>query len=114
MRLSALYAVLNRSAVVRVEHLRAALAVWEYAFASARYIFGIATGDPVADRIREALKESEDGLSRTEISALFGRNESTERISQALTQLKALGIVDSKVVKSNGRPGEVWFTKKTN
>lgn len=40
LRLSALYAVLDRSATIRLPHLLAALALWEYAEASARRIFG--------------------------------------------------------------------------
>jgi len=38
LRLSLIYAVLDQSPVVRMEHLRAALAVWDYAEASARLI----------------------------------------------------------------------------
>lgn len=72
LRLSAIFAVLDMSETIRVEHLQAALAVWDYAFASARYIFGDATGDPIADRIREAL--TVDGLSRTKIRDLLGRH----------------------------------------
>ena len=53
LRLSAIYAILDQSLVVRVEHLQAALSVWDYCYASARLIFGDATGDPTADRIRE-------------------------------------------------------------
>jgi hypothetical protein len=44
MRLSALYALLDKSAVVKADHLKAALALWEYCEASARFIFGEALG----------------------------------------------------------------------
>jgi hypothetical protein len=50
-RLACLFALLDCSVVVGAPHLRAALAVWEYAEASARFIFGEALGDPVADDI---------------------------------------------------------------
>jgi hypothetical protein len=91
LRLAAIHAVLDRSAIVRVEHLEAALAVWEYCFASARYIFGNATGDPVADRICEALTDAgPNGLTRTDISRLFSRHAAKDRIDHALTQLDAL------------------------
>ena len=56
MRLAALYAVMDKSKTIEKEHLMAALALWHYAEASARYIFGDATGDRVADRIMEALR----------------------------------------------------------
>lgn len=113
MRLSALYAVLDRSTVVRVEHLHAALAVWNYCFASACYIFGEATGDPVADRIREALESAgDDGLSRTQLRDLFGRHESAQRITQALAQLLALGIANRRNQPGEGRTVELWFATK--
>lgn len=110
LRLSAIYAVLNCSAVVRVEHLRAALAVWDYCLASARFIFGDATGDPVADRIREALTAAgAAGLTRTAISNLLGRNVSTDRIAQALSLLVTLGTAACKIVSPEvGRPTERW------
>jgi len=110
LRLSAIYAVLDSSAVVRVEHLRAALAVWDYCFRSARLIFGDATGDPVADRIREALVNAgAEGLTRTAISDLLGRNVSTDRIAQALSQLVTLGTAACKIVSPEvGRPTERW------
>ena len=38
--------LLDRSGVVEVEHLRAAIAVWDYCEASAAYIFGGKVGDP--------------------------------------------------------------------
>jgi hypothetical protein len=109
LRLSAVYAVLDCSATVRVEHLRAALAVWDYCFASARFIFGDATGDPVADRIREALQSAgADGLTRTQIRDLLGRHASTDRITQALRQLAALRLASSQTVSTEGRSIELW------
>ncbi|HME31681.1 MAG TPA: bifunctional DNA primase/polymerase [Terriglobales bacterium] len=109
LRLSAIYAVLDCSAVIRVEHLRAALGVWEYCLASARFIFGNAIGDPVADRIREALTDAgEAGLTRTQIRDLLGRHASADRIAQALTQLVALGIATRSTVSTEGRSIELW------
>jgi hypothetical protein len=109
LRLSAVYAALDCSVTVRVEHLRAALAVWDYCFASARFIFGDATGDPVADRIREALQNAgPDGMTRTQIRDLLGRHASADRIAQALTQLAALGFASHKTVSTEGRSIEIW------
>ena len=42
-------ALLVKFNIVCVEHLRAALAVWQPCEDSARFIFGAALGDPVAD-----------------------------------------------------------------
>lgn len=109
LRLSAIYAVLDCSTLVRVEHLRAALAVWDYCFDSARLIFGDATGDPVADRIREALQSAGDeGLTRTQIRDLLGRHAAAERIAQALTLLASLGVASHQPVSTEGRPTQLW------
>jgi hypothetical protein len=67
LRLSVIYALLDCSRVIQLPHLMAALAVWEYCESSARYIFGDSTGDPIADRILEALRNSNSGLNRTQI-----------------------------------------------
>jgi hypothetical protein len=109
LRLSAIYAVLDCSATIGVEHIRAALAVWDYAFSSARFIFGDATGDAVADRIRQALElAGPDGLSRTAIRDIFKRHVSGERIEQALTQLATLGQTEDHKIETDGRSIEFW------
>jgi len=109
LRLSAVYAALDCSSIISVDHLCAALAVWDYTFASARYIFGDATGDAVADRIREALQGAgAEGMTRTQIRDTLGRHASTDRIAQALTQLAALGIASHQMVNTLGRSIELW------
>jgi hypothetical protein len=58
LRLSAIYAALDCSPIIAPPHLQAALAVWEYCSASAALLFGASTGEPTADRIRQALDDS--------------------------------------------------------
>jgi len=113
LRLAALYATMNGSQHIEPEHLEAALAVWDYAEESARYIFGDATGDPVADQILEALRAAGPaGMSRTDISNLFKRHRSAERIYQALTLLLKTGRAQRKQDKdTGGRPSERWFVR---
>lgn len=108
-RIACIYAVLDLSPVIKEEHLFAALAVWHYADRSAKYIFGDATGDRIADRIIRGLKESPTGkLSRTEISNLFQRNEKSDKIDQALSFLKSLGRVRMIQESTEGRSFEWW------
>jgi predicted transcriptional regulator len=106
LRLSVLYAVFDRSPQVREEHLRTALAVWDYADASTRRIFGDALGLSVADTILAALRKR-GPLSRTEISALFGRNKTEAEIAVVLTVLLAKGLVQRTIRQpesGKGRP----------
>jgi hypothetical protein len=51
VRLGTLYALLDCASRINSHHLRAAIAVWEYCEASARYIFGDRLGDETADAI---------------------------------------------------------------
>ena len=112
LRLATLYAVLNQSEAIESEHLEAALALWQYAEQSARYVFGDATGDPVADELAEALRAAgAEGLSRKEIRDLFGRNKSADRIEQALGMLLKLSRVRNENVPTGGRPQERWYAK---
>jgi hypothetical protein len=109
MRLACLYALLDGAALVRATHLRAALALWEYSEASARFIFGDALGDPMADEILRALRNNLDGLTRTQISDLFGRNRDRGQIGRALGTLLELGLVQMVAEGTDGRSAERWF-----
>jgi hypothetical protein len=110
VRLAMLYALLDLRDRIDVDHLTAAVAIWEFCEASAVYIFGDALGDPVADDILRALQQAGTaGMSRTDISNLLGRNRSADRIGAALTLLanRRRARVESRT--SGGRPTEVWF-----
>jgi hypothetical protein len=112
LRLAALYAVMAESQTIELEHLKAALALWDYAEESARYIFGDATGDPVVDRILDALRAAgKDGLTRTEIRNLFGRHKSRDEIDRALALLSSMGRIRREYEPTGGRPTERWFSK---
>jgi hypothetical protein len=110
LRLSAVYAVLDRSSVITAPHLEAALAVWEYCSATALELFGTSTGDVTADRIKLAIEESKEGLSREQIRCLFHGHVSSDRIESALEQLMCLGVLTHSVQPGRGRPAKVWST----
>jgi hypothetical protein len=106
-RLAVLYALLDCQAVVGVDHLRAAIAVWDYCEASAAYIFGGTVGDPLADKILSGIREGV-GLTRTEIRALVGGHVPAEDIDRALRYLDARGLVHEQEVETGGRPAHRW------
>ncbi|MAG37625.1 MAG: hypothetical protein CL878_15430 [Dehalococcoidia bacterium] len=107
LRLSMVYALLDRSDVVRVEHLQSAIELWAYSERCVEYIFGDATGDPAADTIHQVLKANGE-LTRTQISNLLGRHESSARINHALQELLRGGRAHMLQRETNGRPAEVW------
>jgi hypothetical protein len=109
MRLALIYAVLDESDVIRAAHLNAALAVWEYCEASARYIFGDALGYQMADDILDALKNSPEGMTRTQLRDYFGRNKRGDEIGGALSALQKLNLVHRRKEATGGAPAERWF-----
>jgi Protein of unknown function (DUF3987) len=109
MRVATIYAVLDGRTCIGLKHLRAALAVWRYCEDSARYVFGDAVGDPVADELLEALRSRPEGMSRTEIRDLFGRHRSGAAIEAALAILAGMGAATSRTQQTSGRPVERWY-----
>jgi len=107
LRLSCLYALLDRSAVVQLPHLEAALAVWAYCEASVFYLFGQRLGHPIADTILDALRRAER-LSRTQIRDLFARNKNADQITEALGVLERHGLAKRGSRETGGRAEEYW------
>jgi hypothetical protein len=113
MRLASLYALLDESALIQADHLRAALALWDYCEASTRYIFGQRLGDPVADELLCALRQYPEGLTRTAIRDWFGRNRKAHELDRGLGLLKQQGLARSEMQDSGGRPSERWLIRTT-
>jgi hypothetical protein len=108
-RLALVYSLLDRSESIQLVHLEAALALWRYCADSARYIFGDALGDPVADGILSALRaRGDEGLSRTEIRDVFGRHRKADEVERALSILRRLGRARCVAEVTGGRPAERW------
>jgi hypothetical protein len=113
VRLGLIYALLDGSGQIDVQHLKAALALWEYCESSAAFIFGDLLGDPVADEIARALQHAgSDGMTRTAIRDLFGRHRSADRIGAALALLTTQGRARSESRDTGGRPVELWFATR--
>jgi hypothetical protein len=107
LRLSMDYALLDGSCVITAGHLQAALELWAYCEASAAFLFGEASGDPVEDAIAAALRERGE-MTRWEIYELLGRHASSSRIGSALQSLAVKGKARMTARETKGRPAEVW------
>jgi hypothetical protein len=115
VRLALVYALLDGAANIDLPHIKAALAVWEYAEASAAHIFGASLGDSIADEILRALRHAgHEGMSRTAIRDVFGRNQSGDRLGAALALLASRGRARMEIRRSSGRPMEVWFATEVH
>ena len=66
--------------------------MWTYCEASARFIFGDLLGNTIADAILRALRTAgANGMSRTDISDVFGHNRDSGKITPALELLLTSG-----------------------
>jgi hypothetical protein len=109
MRLAMIYALMDRSAVIRAPHLLAALALWEYVERSVYFVFGDDLGDPVADDLLRLLRGCPQGMTRNELRDYFGRHQSSERIGRALGLLLQHRLARFDRQDTGGRPAERWF-----
>jgi hypothetical protein len=115
-RLSLIYALLDKSPDIKKKHLEAALAVWDYCLASARFIFGAALGDALAEDLdAELAKHGAEGMSRTEIYNHFSNNRTTDEIQRALGVLAGQSRAEKRRVKgAGGRAIDRWYSLTYN
>lgn len=107
-RLALIYALLDGTADVDVHHLQAGLTVWDYCFASAEHIFGGLS--PLARDLYEQLRQAFPGeLSRSDLHHHQRRHASAEKLTRALEELKAAGLVSSRRESTSGAPKEQWI-----
>ena len=113
LRLSANYALLDCSNLIKVEHLKAALASWDYSERSAQWIFETGTGNKNADRILAALKVAgEKGLTKWQITnEVFNRHATKFEIDEGLRLLHTLKLAIRTIESTATRSAERWFYK---
>jgi hypothetical protein len=109
LRLSCIYALLDRAGEIRRPHLEASLALWKYCEDSAAFVFGDGPANQVASRILQALRRTPDGLTRDELRDLFQRHRSAGEISTALRLLDESGQAHCLREETGGRSAERWF-----
>lgn len=110
-RIAMLYTLLDGAHDIGTAHLDAALALWDYSVASARYVFGAASFSALAERFDGALDDAGlDGLDMTALRTASGSNAiPTSKMREALDELRAAGRARVTFDRSGGRrPREVW------
>ena len=113
LRLSLIYALLDETEAqrsdpaIRVPHLRAALALWDYCKASVFSVFGDAVGDAVGDRLLEAIKSGHN--TDSELYEVVGKHGGDKtRKNQALDLLAHFERIHSVTVPTGGRLLRQW------
>jgi hypothetical protein len=114
LRLAMLYALLDRSPLIRLEHLRAAQEVWGYCEESVRFIFGDALGDETADAILKLLKNAPGGMTQTEIHRALSGHKSSAEMVRALTLLQGKGLLKAQQESTGGPKVTRWSACEPN
>jgi hypothetical protein len=115
IRLSTTYALLDKSHLVEVAHLQAALAFWDYVCASAFTVFGDVAAHTDLDKIMTAIDVAgKRGLSRSDASAVFSRNKPKPQLDELLKQLTRTGRYEEVPQRPSGRGRPSWFYRRTH
>jgi hypothetical protein len=113
LRLASLYAILDGEAVIKVEHLTAAVCLWDYCEESAKLIFGIKR-DANEAKLLDALEKAPGGLTRKEINVeVFQKHLKASALAALLGGMLTRGVIRRQLDSSTGgRPAERWFKGK--
>jgi hypothetical protein len=119
MRLALVYAMLEGSDNIGVDHLRAALAVWRYCEASAKLIFTKSdsinnntttnTQESLAVRLLNAI-DARPGFSRTELWDVAGHKVTASEMDQALVWLTTQALAHSRSEGEGWARCERWYS----
>jgi hypothetical protein len=110
LRFSMIYALADHSVEISVDHLKAALAVWNYARDSVRYLFSQELKDAKLIKAFKAIKGAGvGGISRRDLLVdVFQRHISADELDRCLRILEEGGYVVKELRKTAGRPAEIW------
>jgi len=117
LRLSLIYALADGASAIGVDHLRAALAVWEYCEKSAVALFGKrkAAGEgttPPPLTLSEKLLQAigiKPGILRTDLWDFVGHKVKADELAEALARLEAAGHAFRRGAVIGGREREAWY-----
>ena len=101
LRLAMVYALLDSSRTINVDHLRSALAVWKYCEDSARFIFAGREINPYAEKILDLLRTGDK--STRDIYDAFSRNITKKAMEEALSELLSQKKIEIETTKQTGR-----------
>lgn len=108
IRLALLYTLTDGQRHISPQHLKAALALQDYATRSAAWALQGATGDPLAEQIHATLRQHPGGLTRSQINDTLKHNQPAGQVETALTALRAAGRASATHIPTGGRPAQLW------
>jgi Protein of unknown function (DUF3987) len=114
LRIALIHALLDEAAEIGIAHLEAAIAFWEYAFASAQHVFAAKVGHPKADELlhylRDVYPNTLTGGLVDEFCGKHLRPNERRGVRDELLRLNLITI-EKQHTGERGRPIEHWQAK---
>ncbi|MDX6690596.1 MAG: hypothetical protein QOG15_2053 [Solirubrobacteraceae bacterium] len=109
-RLSMAFTVMDGQKLIRPHHVEAAWRAWQYAQASAIYVFGSSSGNQRADRALAALHATPGGsMKRGDIGRhVFSNNLKRDQLNVLRDELVEGGAIVVERQSTSGRAAELW------
>jgi hypothetical protein len=119
LRLALLYALGDGSGVIRLEHLQAALALYEHCDLTARELYATPQAAAAAATASEVVEEPlhvqllavirrQPGVRRSELTRRFSHTPAAE-VQAALDLLRQFDLAFHRVTATAGRQAECWY-----
>jgi len=106
-RLAMIYALIDKKSEIDIPHLKSARAFWEYAEASAKYIFsGHDDDNSLREKIITFLRKGEK--SKSELHKAFNNNIAAKKMNDALAELIDSEIIESKEESTGPKPKTIY------
>ncbi|EGD51732.1 hypothetical protein TheetDRAFT_1410 [Thermoanaerobacter ethanolicus JW 200] len=113
LRLSLIYAVLDKSMTIKKAHIDAALAVWDRNVQSIKFLFGESKPDTIEIKILNALQNNP--MTQAELyNNIFHHHIKSEILNEALQKLSAKNKINCQIIKTKGRPKKIWSLNENN
>lgn len=104
LRLNVIFAILDKSTVVKKNHLKASLAIWDYVEQSIKFIFNKDNYVNKTERILTALKSNGGEMTRTDISHIvFNNHVKAREIDEIINEMEENNIITRKKESTSGR-----------
>lgn len=110
LRLALIYALLDKSLVITLDHLQAAKAVVEYSERSARWVFGSSKDDEACDKLyRFIVSKREAGSNFGEFYKVFSNKKTSREVAKIVQALVQDGLVIPGKIARYGRQALPWI-----
>jgi hypothetical protein len=112
LRLALIYALLDSAPVIRLEHLFAAVALWDYCDRSAAFLFGDSRSDRIEDAVIRELRAFDVWMTREALVNALGRHSAGAKLQRAIDPLLRDGLMERREEPTLGRPRELFRATK--